>query len=275
MTEAKKEIVALEIEEGSFVDAGDNPQAHITMFKRAPTVTISDPWSPGAKARIDHPVPVADQSQPPEAEASTTEGEPVTEPVKKDLSTLTDEQKAEVQALIDAAVAAATAAKMEEQPLDAEKTEHKPEEGKMEEEVQKALKVTEERLAKAEAELAKMYEKAAHSERVAKMRELGVAEPEEMAKALRQAEQAGVSESFLKAMRANAETVKRAQAIMSKSIGSSSQGASGGAWDELEKRVADIRKTNPGLTDKQARVQALEADRDLKARIYLGEAEAI
>jgi len=205
MTEAKKEIVALEIEEGSFVDAGDNPQAHITMFKRAPTVTITDPWSPGAKARIDHPVPVADQSQPPEADASTTKGEPVTEPVKKDLSTLTDEQKAEVQALIDAAVAAATAAKMEEQPLDAEKMEHEPkEEGKMEEEVQKALKGTEERLAKAEAELAKMYEKAAHSERVAKMRELGVAEPEEMAKALRQAEQAGVSDAFLKAMRDNA-----------------------------------------------------------------------
>lgn len=67
MPEAKSRLTSLSIEEGSFVDAGDNPGATINLFKRAPVskdgatpttpvaaegATPAEPESDAAKARI-------------------------------------------------------------------------------------------------------------------------------------------------------------------------------------------------------------------------------
>lgn len=305
MSTAKTELLNLEIVEGSFVDKGDNPEAHIAFFKRADAAekeygTDHDQKMVELKASLMHNIgEIFEYEEPGEwpsmlmqsvdelkdvlgemghkiskdNTAVDTDGsseETVTSKKKteKSFDEVMAELSEEQQAVIRGQMDSASKA-AEEAGVEAEKAKAEAaEKAAAEADVSKRLEDLEKRAADAEALVAKMKDEQLTAEFEKRAAEIGGGEIEKMARLLKSAY--GRSEEEGKELesqfRAMSAQAKLGNTLF-KSVGSSAHGTDDASPEDiLEAATKRIRESNPGLAYHEAYKMALSQNRDAYAR---------
>lgn len=302
MSTAKIELLDLEIIEGSFVDKGDNPEAHIAFYKRAHDEEESDHDSKMSELKnsLMHSIgEVLEYEEPGEwpsmlmqsvdelkdvlgemghkiskdNNAVDTDGsseETVTSKKKTEknfdevLAELTEEQQAVIRGQMEGAMKSAEEASVEAEKAKAEVAEK----AAIEADVSKRVEDLEKRAADAEALVAKMKDEQLTAEFEKRAAEIGGGEIEKMARLLKGAyarseEEGKELESQFRAMSAQSKLGD----TLFKSVGSSAHGTEDASPEDLiEAATKRIRESNPTLAYHDAYKMALSQNREAYAR---------
>lgn len=128
--------------------------------------------------------------------------------------------------------------------------------------VQKQLADLQKQAADAKAEVAKLRDEKAYEGFVAKAKDIGAGDVQEVATLLKGAYGRSAEEgaSLEKVLRAQAAQLAKAQSILTKTLGSSNNAAAGSLDEKIGEAVKAIQKAKPTLTYEQAYAEAIIAN---------------